>query len=348
VFVSGLGIPYLEGIVKNKSSDTAAASAMGSFVKLPDTREFQDLTYSSTGFTLECWAHVPNITNAGVGWLSATTSSLTKVLLGCENVGALSSVSAVDSTGAQRDLDYLNNDRGENFARGMICGFTRDRRITGSTTPSAGFSNANYDNDPVSSLSFFIAPTQARDLSSASWINNDECQDYQSFYKMKVDLSSTQFGQVSSSFVLIDITCDPPNNEVKMYADGDLVATSSISSVFGVEPQVAPCLPSFKKQNSFEYSTSTVDGPNSLKYGPLLNTFYTPWIVGGGYTDGMYQYGNFMGGGNDATGGSRSGIVSGLRGHVGSLKFYSRALNTSEVKVNYKAQKGFFKNIQTY
>jgi hypothetical protein len=45
-------------------------------------------------------------------------------------------------------------------------------------------------------------------------------------------------------------------------------------------------------------------------------------------------------------GGNRSGIVSGLRGHVGSLKFYSKALNTSEVKQNYDAQQGFFKNIK--
>ena len=350
VFVSGLGIPFLEGIVKNKSSSPTTASAMGSFVKLPDTSQFRDLTYSSTGFTLECWAHVPGIMDGDIGWLSSTTSSLTKVLLGCENVGAQSGVSAVDHTGAERDLDYLRNDRGENFTRGLLCGFTRDTRITGSYGLSSGYSTANYENDPVSSLSFFIAPTQARDLSSASWINNDECEDFPSFYKMKVDLSSNSgaFGQVSSSFVLLDITCDPTKDEIKMYADGSLIATSSVSTVFGVEATQPPGLPSFRKENSFEYSTSTVDGPNSIKYGPLLNTFYTPWIVGGGYTDGMYLDGNFMGGGTDSTGGSRSGIVSGLRGHVGSLKFYSRPLNTSEVETNYKAQKGFFKNIQTY
>jgi hypothetical protein len=61
--------------------------------------------------------------------------------------------------------------------------------------------------------------------------------------------------------------------------------------------------------------------------------------VGGGYTDGMYKYGNFLGG-------DRSGITSGLRGHLGSLKFYSRALDNSEVLKNYKAQQGFFKNIK--
>jgi len=219
----------------------------------------------------------------------------------------------------------------------MVCGFTRDRRIT--QDPSAAYSNNNYDNDPVSSLSFFIAPTQARDLSSASWINNDDCQDYETFYKMKVDLSANAFGSVSSQFVLIDITCDPATDTIKLFADGSLVATSAISTVFGVDPQVAPSLPSFKKDNSFQYSSTTVDGPTVLQQGPLLNIFYTPWIVGGGYTDGMYKYGNFLGG-------DRGGITSGLRGHIGSLKFYSRALDNGDVLKNYKAQKGFFKNIK--
>lgn len=341
VFVSGLAIPYFEGIVKNKSSDTAAASALGSYAKLPDTKEFRDLTYSSTGFTLECWAHVPNIMDGEAGWLSSTVSSLTKVILASENVGTASGVSAVDHTGAERDLDFLENRRGENFVRGMVCGFTRDRRITeaGYGLGLSGYSNNNYDNDPASSLSFFIAPTQSRDLSSASWINSDDCQDLETFYKMKVNLSATDFGNVSSQFVLIDVTVDPKTNTIKMFADGSAVATSSISDVFGVDPQVAPSLPSFKKNNSFQYSSTTVDGPTVLHQGPLLNTFYTPWIVGGGYTDGMYQYGNFLGG-------NRSGITSGLRGHLGSLKFYSRALDNSEVLKNYKAQQGFFKNIK--
>jgi len=125
-----------------------------------------------------------------------------------------------------------------------------------------------------------------------------------------------------------------------MYADGVLAATSSVSDVFGVHPGTTPSLPTFKKNNSFEYSSTTVDGPLSLRSGPKLNTFYTPWIVGGGYTDGMFKHGNFMGG-------DRGGIVSGLRGHVGSLKFYSKALDTGEILQNYKAQKGFFKSIIT-
>ena len=130
----------------------------------------------------------------------------------------------------------------------MLCGFTRDRRITQESTPH---SNTNYDNLTSSSLSFFIAPTQARDFSSTSFINNDDCQDYDTFYKMKVDLSSS-FGDVSSQFVLIDVTCDPNSDTIKMFADGELVATSSVKAVFGTDDRKPAELPSFKKANTFK------------------------------------------------------------------------------------------------
>lgn len=335
VFVSGLGIPYFEGITKNKSSDPKAASGIGSVLRLPNTSEFTDLTYNYEGFTMECWVYVPGIVDSS-NWGRDDVSSLTKVLLGCENVGVKTGTLAVDRLGDLRDLDFLSNDRGDSFVRGMLCGFTRDRRITQENT---GYSNSDGDNLPASSLSFFIAPTQSRDASAASFINNDECEDFETFYKMKVDLSATPFGEVSSQFVLVDVTVSPKKNTIEFFADGNLITTSSISNVFGVDPYTTIALPSFHKENSFEYSSTTVDGPSELQKGPLLNKFYTPWIVGGGFTDGMYKTGNFLGG-------DRGGLLSGLRGHVGSLKFYSRPLNTTEVLQNYKAQEGFFKNIK--
>lgn len=344
VFFSGLSIPYLEGIVKNKSTYPTGASAMGSYLKLPDTPEFNNMMFNPSGFTMECWVHVPNIMDAESGWLSSTTSSLTKVILGNENVGNASGAKPIDKFGNLLDLDELPNDLGSQYVRGLLCGFTRDRRITQEKT---GYSNLNSENDPVSSLSFFVAPTISRDLSSASFVNKskDECKDEPSFYKMKVDLSATQFGDVSSQFVLIDVVCDPQENSMKFYADGSLVATSSLSDVFGIQEYTTIDVPTYVKSNSFEYSKDTVDGPTTLHGGPKFNEqqaglYFTPWIVGGGYTDGMYKYGNFLGG-------DRGGIVSGLRGYIGSLKFYSKPLDNQEVLRNYNAQKGLFKNILT-
>jgi hypothetical protein len=36
-----------------------------------------------------------------------------------------------------------------------------------------------------------------------------------------------------------------------------------------------------------------------------------------------------------------------LNGYLGSLKFYSKALTDKDVFENYRAQKGFFENIDT-
>lgn len=328
VFASGLSIPYLDGIVKKSTGDINSLSAVGSVVRLPDTDEFRNLTYSTQGFSMEFWVHVPSVEDPNA-WVDSGASSLTRCILACENTGKLDSALALSSDGSLMDLDYLQNDRGESFTRGMILGFTRDRRIS---QDNVGHSNLDSDNQTVS---FFVAPTQARDTSSMSWINKDRCSDTTNYYKMSVPLAN--IGDVGSEFVHCNVVCDPNKDAISFFSDGELVTTSSVSEVFAVEKNQPPSLPSFYKENSFEYSPSRVDGVVQLKEGPKLNEFFTPWIVGGGYTDGMYSNG-FMGG-------DRGGYQSGLKGHLGSMKFYSRPLNEDEVKQNYDAQKGFFKNI---
>lgn len=328
VFASGLAIPYLAGIAKKSTGDINSLSAVGSVVRLPDTEEYRNLTYSTEGFTTDFWLHVPEVTDTNT-WLDTGASSLTRCVLACENTGKLDSALALSSDGSLIDLDFLQNDRGENFTRGMIMGITRDRRIS---QDDLDHSNLDADNQEVS---FFIAPTQARDASSCSWINKDRCSDGYNFYKMVVPIAD--MGSVESEFVQCSVTCDPSKNEISIFSDGALVTTSAISEVFGTEERQPPSLPSFHKENSFEYSPELVDGVIQLKEGPELNEFFTPWIVGGGYTDGMYTNG-FMGG-------DRGGFQSGLGGHIGSMKFYSRPLDADEVEKNYEAQKGFFKSI---
>jgi len=142
-------------------------------------------------------------------------------------------------------------------------------------------------------------------------------------------------------FVHVAVTFDPIKDSISIFADGIELATSSMSYVFGIPSYTMPNLPTFKNAtNSFKYSTLTVgpNAPQALKYGPVLDTYFTPWIVGGGYTDGMYYNGNFMGG-------TYGGIISGLRGNIGSLKFYSKPLSQSEILNNYNTQSMFFKNI---
>lgn len=340
VFFSGLGIPYFRGVTRHKDYYPAAASGLGSYMRLPDTPEFRDLTYDPNGFSIDFWLHVPNI-RSDTGWtrdrLNPTPATQHKVILACENTGSKVDESAKDHTGQVRGIDYLKNDRGDQYTRGMLFGLSRDRRMT---DPSSAFDwlESGVDNDATV---LYIAPTQARDGSGLGFINNDDCQDYPTFHKMTLHLSSNDaLGRVDQEFVHVCVTTSPYENEIKFYIDGDLATTSAISAVFGVEPNKTINLPSFKKPNSFEYSTSSVDGPTTLQQGPKLNRFYTPWIVGGGYTDGMSNNGNFMGGGY------YGGFHSGLHGHLGSLKFYAKPLDRTEVKQNYEAQRGFFKNIK--
>ena len=145
------------------------------------------------------------------------------------------------------------------------------------------------------------------------------------------------------------MVADPKVNELRFYLDGNLLITSSLSYCFGQKKHFPVAVPTFTQGNSFEYGGSSTSwnviapilgGGPKWNFGAAYS--FTPWIVGGGYTDGNmvddkgFHFLNEYG-----------GISSGLKGHVGSLKFYKKPLNNKEVLQNYDAQKGLFKNITT-
>ena len=145
----------------------------------------------------------------------------------------------------------------------------------------------------------------------------------------------------ASSFCQLSVTFNPVRDEIKVYLDGTNLTTSSYANVFGVSPrQQTPRIPSIPPENTFEYNSANITGSSieSYKGGPSLDDYFTPWILGGGYTDGNPD-GGFMGG-------EFGGKVSGLSGYLGCTRFYSKPLNSSEVLNNYKATKNFFKNIK--
>lgn len=338
VFRRGLGIAYLEGITKQSSTSPQEVSALGSFIKLPPVKKFDDLLYNREGATIDFWVHMPNMQCASGGY-DLGGSSLFRLVLANENTGS-------EQTGSNSNIAGSNN-FGTQFVRGFMMGFTRDRRLTSGLTASNDLS-AN----PASSTCFFIAPTQSTSLSSVGFINrsnfdNLQCVSGNLYHCMIQPLNSqtlngSYLSACGSRFCHLAVTFDRDADMVRFYLDGQLATASSMSYVFGMEPNLMPNLPSFKKPNSFQYSLSTLNSnaPTSLKYGPKLNKYFTPWIVGGGYTDGMYSYGNFMGG-------QYGGIKSGLLGYLGSLKFYSKALTSEQIYENYRAQRGFFLNIDT-
>ena len=176
-------------------------------------------------------------------------------------------------------------------------------------------------------------------------------------------------------FVHTAVTVDYGANLVSIYVNGELLKAQSVEQTFGTVG--APQLPSMTDTSSFEYDipfetelppNAPLFPPNSLGFrdfwywdGPIpegtgQGMSLTPWIIGGGYTDGMHpqELSNLVEAdstsneGMNFMGGKWGGKKSGLHGFIGSLKLYNRALTSEEALRNYNAQKGFFTTIRTY
>jgi len=334
-FGYGLGSAYLEGITKNFGPNP---SALGSYIKLPDNPEYQDWLYARSGATFDSWVYAPYLNTSG-GWGEGlSTSSLYRLILSCENTGSVSSITR------REDILKVGYSDGSDFTKGMIMGFTRDRRwVTGEDPTNDG------SIQEASAGGFILAPTIAYDSSSVAFISKGKaygsCDDDSGWIGMFVPMSATTesgfaLSSCADEFCHLAVTFDYEKDLVSLYLDSELLAASSIFEVFGSKKYSSIKLPTFKKRNSFEYNTTSVGvlAPNSLKSGPRLNEFFTPWILGGGYTDGMALNGNFMGG-------EYGGVTSGLKGYLGSTKFYSKPLNNSEVNFNYKIQSKLYKRV---
>ena len=321
VFDKGLGIPFLSGVAfpAQGSSDI---DFMGTYAKMPETSEFQDFLYNTNGATFETWVHVPHLDGTTQGWNmhNNDTLGLYRLILANENVGIS------NSRFPQPDINNMSMDSGTGTVRGVIFGFTRDRRFTSNLPPS----NDNNQN-PTGNLVLTLAPTQSYDSSSAGFIAKRTNCEKNSYHGMSIpvfeDFNGKSLSACGRSFVQVSVAVDPKMDEVRVYADGVKLATSSYQDTFGTSRKGETFKgPSLKQNNSFEYSG-----------GPSLDTYFTPWIIGGGYTDG-FSGGNFMGG-------EYGGKVSGLKGYLGCSRFYSKPLSDGDVLNNYKATQNFFKNV---
>ena len=367
VFVSGLGIPFFQGIVKRGiQNQLFAIKDVGGYGRLPSTPEFQNLLYNPMGCSLDFWVHIPrygkrtNPAEQGLGFIQPNSNkgswadyNYYRIILGNENTGGSY------GPGVQ-NLNTQHAESGTETVKGLLIGFSRDPVIVNKAHALPGPNtdpgeNYNIDTeDTAGSSCFFIAPTMSVNTTGVEFIPKGDCFTA-GYHKMVVadnySVSGKQFTDVSSSFIHVHIAVDVPEDECRIYLDGYEIATSSVAETFGSEPQQPPRIPTFIKQkddttSSFYYSSGTVTQVNSAAFnsGPNNDAYFTPWIVGGGWTDGIDIDHSTSGGGFM---GNNHGWTSGLRGQVGSLKFYSRPLTTSEVVKNYTAQKDFFKNIKT-
>jgi len=329
----GLAAPYFEGITVNSGNNP---SALGSFAKLPDSPDFQDWTYNKEGFSFDAWVNAPGLNFGHRGWKDNDSSGLYRLILANENTG----IGA--NTVRQENYNEVPFSDGSDYVRGMIVGFTIDQRWTKTSLPT----NDYLTQDPsVSGYGFLIAPTISYDSSSVAFIAKEPCNPEQGWRGMfiphtKTTANGTPLWWCENQFCQLAFTVDYAKDLLSVYLDGELLETSAVSEVFGTEPYKTVKIPSFKKDNSFEYGEATVGSlaPKSLKNGPKTYPFFTPWILGGGYTDGYAIGGNFMGG---EYGGQRSG----LKGHLGSVKFYNKTVEPAGIKNNFDTQKRLFKAV---
>lgn len=330
----GLAAPYFKGITENGQ---AGPSALGSFVKLPDTTDFQDWTYSrGRGFSFESWVYMPTLEDASIGWKDNGVSSLYRLILANENTGIRRDVVR------EEDYNLVPYSNGLDYTKGLIFGFTIDRRWTRTLTPSNDFS----DQDPnVNGYGLLLAPTISYDSSSATFFSNPACETSEGWLGMyvphdKQTASGKTLANCRDDYMLLSFSVNYMKDLVTVFLDGEVLETSAASTVFGTRPTESINIPNFKQLNSFEYGQNTVGSlaPKSLRNGPKLGNFFTPWILGGGYTDGNIN-GGFMGG-------EYGGLISGLRGFLGSVKFYKKAIGANEVNKNYSSQKDLFKRLK--
>tara|TARA_R110000765_G_scaffold195951_1_gene301456 strand:- start:1711 stop:4557 length:2847 start_codon:yes stop_codon:yes gene_type:complete len=358
VFPSGLAIPKLTGTsggtyVRLPSNISPGGVPMSHVTQeldnlfYPGNRHYNPTTEKGGGVTFDYWVHVPSLT--------LTNSHRYRLIMGCENSGG----SPHFGSRQGRVTATRTNNNGlmdTSKAHGMIIGF-RDKGGTGATS---------------SGLEFGVFPTVSQNLNDESIGHSIAIAENSDGTELgAVILSGTTSNGVSildasASFVHMSIVFNYDDEDLKMYMDGELLCTSGLKPVFDLSKTESINIPSITMKGSPPYVNSWTPTANNGPRVGLTGLSFTPWILGGGFSDtilqkpslGSYNPG-FLGYNTNthygpvpasqhypSLGSISPRAESGLDGFLGSFKVYSKALTTNEVKTNFKGQKGFFKNIK--
>ena len=399
IFVSGVSIPYLQGSLYRpdlKYGLRYSHLPQGSYVRLPNnykdnapypgSQPLDDLMYNKQGWSMDFWAYTPDLSSG------MTVDHRYKLVAANENCGDPITSTFSTSIFTTGDSDPNTYAVRKGRTRGMIIGW-RDKG-----EPGTSVSNG---------LEFVVLPTVAQNnekwgksvviAEEVSGMGTDaECRVELGF---KVPVSATTesgytIEQAASGFTHYNITCDSAKDEITLYVNGEFLASALVSTSFSVNPGKPLGIPS--KITEGHYHEAIPRYGEALYTGNLPDTpIFTPWILGGGFTDGIADSpfirqgavpftanpgflgtntntSYFVQGSYDSSGGpigqhsiltpgsevaglggfEKAGTNyklsrSGLDGHLGSFKMYSKPLSTNEVSKNYKAQSPYFNGIDT-
>ena len=390
IFVSGVTIPYLTGSLYNINQKYGLRyswldASTGSYVRLPNnwrdgrlypaSQKLDSLMYTREGWTMDFWAYTPDLSS------TLTPAHRYKLVAANENCG--DPVTPNDGT-----TRITTASRGGN-------GLTSVDRTKGMVI---GWRDAGTPGESPSGLEFVVLPTVSQNndlwgksvciMEDVSGDGGGECS-YELGFKIPIDsttVSGYTIGDASSTFTHYVITCSLPTDTITAYVNGQFIASGNVSTSFGAAPGQPLDIPTSLREGNFQ-------DPQGL-FGEQLYTgdleskppIFTPWILGGGYTDGIGHespplfastFPGFLGtntnssyfrtapeeeggpvgqhsnlanntpglGGFTPTGSNYLLPRSGLDGHLGSFKMYTKPLSTKEVLKNYNAQHPFFSGI---
>tara|TARA_R110000765_G_scaffold100140_7_gene187761 strand:- start:498 stop:1499 length:1002 start_codon:yes stop_codon:yes gene_type:complete len=312
----------------------------------PSNSVYNPETEKGGGVTFDYWVHTPSLT--------FTNSHRYKLVMGCENSGGSPQYKSrqgyVEATRTNKN-GILDSSK----VHGMVIGF-RDR---GGAVASA------------SGLEFGVFPTVSQNFNDESIGHSIAiAEDSKGDELGAVILSGTttqgvSITDASSSFIHMSLVFNYDKESLKMYVDGELLCTSGLNTAFDLRRTGTLNIPSLTMKDDSTYISSWTPSGNDGPVIGALGLSFTPWILGGGFSDtidqkptlGSYDPGFLGYNTNSKYGQSGSqhspslGSVnpvasSALDGFLGSFKVYSKALTTNEVKTNFRGQKGFFKNIK--
>lgn len=293
IFVSGISIPYLRGTLYSPATKYGIRYShlgQGSYVRLPNnyrndkpyaaSQPLDDLMYNPRGWSMDFWVYAPEL------YEGMTVDHRYKLVAANENCGDPVSRSFSTSIFTTASPDFLQGLPRDFRTKGMVIGF-RDKGEPG-TEVSAGLEFVVLptiaQNNPEWGQSVCIAESVSGEGSSAA------CRTELGF---KIPASSTtqsgySIADASAGFTHYNIACDTAKDSISLYVNGEFLASALVSTSFEMKPGVPLQIPS--KIGQGHYHEQSANLGEKLYDGALPQTpIFTPWILGGGFTDGISQ-----------------------------------------------------------